>query len=173
MLFLAVYCFTDNNLPTVPTFAILAFILFEIREIAFLFRAWFSVTQSHVNFPNILYKMNSSGKKLGSRKVAKKVANAWTEEDLLNAIHALDSVPGSTIRGVAKQFGVGESTIRFRLSKRKEGKALGKAGRKCVFSENVEKNLAECISVVCNYGFSPTMFEVIVSIEFVFILKSK
>lgn len=73
-------------------------------------------------------------------------------------------VPGSTIRGVANTYGVSESTIRFRLKKISENKELGKSGRKCVFSEAVERELAECIAVVCNYGFSPSMCEFSVSL---------
>jgi len=56
-----------------------------------------------------------------------------------------------------------ESTLRFRLVKIKEGQELGKAGRKCVFDQETETELAECISVVCNAGFSPTMGEISVS----------
>ena len=99
-----------------------------------------------------------------SKKVAKKIKNAWTEEDLVNALHKFDSVPGTTIRGVAKEFGVGESTIRFRLQKRKKGETLGKSGRKCVFDQKIESDLARCIAVVCNLGFSPSINEIIVSI---------
>ena len=32
-----------------------------------------------------------------------------------------------------------------------------------MFSEETEKELTECISVVCNTGFSPTMHEITVS----------
>ena len=64
--------------------------------------------------------------------------------------------------GTAIHFVIGESTLRFRL-KRSQDKPLGKAGRKCVFGEETEKELAECIAVVCNCGFSPSMEELRVS----------
>jgi len=80
-----------------------------------------------------------------------------------NAIHHFNSTPGASIRKTAAEFGLGESTLRFRLVKIKEGQELGKAGRKCVFDQETETELAECISVVCNAGFSPTMGEISVS----------
>ena len=63
------------------------------------------------------------------KKVKTKSHNTWTEEMLQEALHELDLVPGATIRGVAKH-GLEESTIRFRMKKRKANLALGKAGRK-------------------------------------------
>ena len=120
---------------------------------------------------NICYRLYIMNKKCktkhqGSRKVNKKIENTWTEEDLLEALHHLDYVPGSSIRGVARQFGIHEATLQFRLRKRKAGEELGKAGRKCVFDSETEKELTKCISVVCNLGFSPTMLEIIVSALF-------
>ena len=35
---------------------------------------------------------------------------------------------------------------------------------RCVFDTETEAQLAKCIAVVCNLGFSPTMQEIIVSI---------
>ena len=64
---------------------------------------------------------NGKKTKEGSRKVQKKVVNAWTEEQLQDALHEIDSVPSTTIRGVAKRYGIHEATIRFRLKKRREG----------------------------------------------------
>ena len=55
--------------------------------------------------------------RVGSRKVKKKVKNCWTEEDLSECIHELQSAPGASIPGSAKKYGVSESTIRWRLSK--------------------------------------------------------
>ena len=106
--------------------------------------------------------------RVGSRKVTKKIENTWTEEDIQNAIHKIDSLPGKSIREVAKQFGLSESTIRFRRKKLFAGSDLKKAGRKCAFDEETETSLAECISVICNYGFSPTMVEITVS-SFIYI----
>ena len=49
---------------------------------------------------------------------------------LQEVLHELDSVPGATIRRVAKKHGLEESTIRFWMRKRKGNLALGKGGRK-------------------------------------------
>ena len=64
------------------------------------------------------------------KKVETKARNTWTEEMLQEVLHELDSVPGATIRGVAKKHGLEESTIRFWMRRRKANLALGKGGRK-------------------------------------------
>ena len=64
------------------------------------------------------------------KKVKTKPHNTWTEEMLQEALHELGSVPGATIRGVAKKHGLKESTIRFGMRKRKANLVLGKGGRK-------------------------------------------
>ena len=97
-----------------------------------------------------------------SKKVEKKIENQWEEGDMEGALHHLRSTPNATIRGTARKFNVRESTIRWRI---KNGdRELGKAGRKCVYSEEEERELAECIAVVCNAGFSPTIKEIQVNI---------
>ena len=101
--------------------------------------------------------------RVGSRKVTKKKENTWTEEDIQNAIHKIDSLPGKSIREVAKQLGLSKSTIRLRRKKLFAGSDLKKAGRKCTFDEETKTSLAECISAICNYGFSPTVVEIMVS----------
>ena len=111
---------------------------------------------------------HKNSNQVGSRKVTKKIENTWTEEDIQNAIHEIDSLPGKSIREVAEQFGLSESTIRFRRKKLFAGSDLKKAGRKFAFDEETETSLAECISVICNYGFSPTMVEITVS-SFIYI----
>ena len=98
-----------------------------------------------------------------SKKVKEKVEKQWTEDDMQNALHHKRSTPGASIRGTATQFGVSESTLRWRLEQEEKANGeffLKKAGRKCVFDENVEKELAECIAVACNAGFSPSMIEI-------------
>ena len=79
------------------------------------------------------------------------------------ARHGGCSTSGASIRGTANRFEIGESTLRFRIGKERAQEKLGKAGRKCVFDEETEKELAECIAVVCNCGFSPSMEELRVS----------
>lgn len=46
--------------------------------------------------------MNKGKNRVGSRKVTKKIQNVWTEEELQEAMDKLISIPGSSIRGVAK-----------------------------------------------------------------------
>ena len=55
----------------------------------------------------------SMSKMKNYKKVKTKACNMWTEEMLHKALHELDSVPGATIREVAKKHGLEESTIRF------------------------------------------------------------
>ena len=100
----------------------------------------------------------------GTRKGACSVQNVSTEATMDAAIHKLQYVPGSTIRGVAKEYGLSEWTVRFRLKKINEGKSLEKSGKKCTFDKETESSLAKCISVVCNHGFSPSINEVQVNV---------
>ena len=97
------------------------------------------------------------------KKADQKVDKQWIEDNIKNAIHHLNSSPGATIRNTAKKFGLGESTLRFRLAKLKNGTELGKPGRRCVFNQETEKELTDCISVVYNAGFNLTMNEIRVS----------
>ena len=96
----------------------------------------------------------------GTRKGARSMQNVRTEATMDATIHKLQSVPGSTIRGVAKEYRLSECTVRFRLKKINEGKSLEKSRKKCTFDKETESSLAKCISVVCNHGFSPSMNEV-------------
>ena len=82
------------------------------------------------------------------QKVKRKTNYTWTEEDLENPMHKVLSIPGTSIRGVAKKFEIEESTLRFRLY------------FWCVLDIEKEKRLAKCIGVVCNLGFSPTMEDI-------------
>ena len=101
----------------------------------------------------------------GTRKVGKIVKNAWSEDKLMEALHVLDSTPSVSIRGVAKQYNLSEATLRFRRKKIQAGEPdLKKAGRKCAFDGETEEHLAKCIAVLCNYGFSPSMLEIQVSL---------
>lgn len=86
-----------------------------------------------------------------SNKVLRKVSQAWTEEDMVAAI---DEVKSSTksIRSIASDNGVAESSLRFRLKRMKAGGNLQKVGKKRVFSDIEEGELANCISVLCNNG---------------------
>ena len=55
----------------------------------------------------------SMSKMKNYKKVETKARNTWTGEMLQEVLHELDSVPGATIRRVAKKHGLEESTIRF------------------------------------------------------------
>ena len=48
--------------------------------------------------------MDRKGNHPGSNKVKKLVTNAWTEDTIKAAIHKLQSVPGTSIRDVAKSL---------------------------------------------------------------------
>ena len=70
-----------------------------------------------------------------SRKVKKKVIRQWTEDDMTAALIEVKS-SSKSIREVAKEYGLAESSLRFRIKREKEGEPLRKAGRKNVFSES-------------------------------------
>ena len=91
-----------------------------------------------------------------SSKVHIKIKDAWTEEDLQKAIDLANSTTKS-YRSIAKECGVKESTLQFRLKKLRRNEELKSADRKTVLTVLEENELAKCISVVCNYGFSPTI----------------
>ena len=55
--------------------------------------------------------MGRKGNHPGSTKMKKLVTNAWSEDTIEAAIHKLQSVLGTLIRGVAKGFGVSECTL--------------------------------------------------------------
>ena len=69
-------------------------------------------------------------KKRNFQKVKRKTKYTWTEEDLEKAMHEVLSIPGTLIRGVAKMFEMGESTLSFQLKKTKANEPLCKSGRK-------------------------------------------
>ena len=54
-----------------------------------------------------------------------------------------------------------EGTLRYRIKKIETGKAFEGSRGKQALNADVEKNVAECIGVLCKLGFSPTMNEVI------------
>ena len=91
-----------------------------------------------------------------SQKVKKIVENAWSEGVMLEAVDKIQSTPGLSIRKVAKDFGLNECTVRFRLNKLKNG-GLQKVGRKCAFPTDQDNSLAKCIRVLCKNGFSPSL----------------
>ena len=101
----------------------------------------------------------------GTTKMGKIIKNAWSEDKLMEALHVLDSTPNASIRGATKQYNLSEATIRFRRKKIQAGEPdLKKAGRKCAFLAETEEHLAKCITVLCNYGFIPSMIEIQISL---------
>ena len=97
--------------------------------------------------------------KYAFNKVHIKIKDAWTEEDLWRAIDLANSTTKS-YRSIAKECGVKESTLRFRLKKLRWNKELKSAGRETVLTVLEENELAKCISVVCNYRFSPIINDI-------------
>ena len=70
-----------------------------------------------------------------TNKVQKKVVAPWTEANMKFAIAALQANPALTKRGVAKQYGVAEATLRRRLKLTSE---LKPPCRKPAFDQDVE-----------------------------------
>ena len=79
----------------------------------------------------------------GSRKVQKIIGNGWTEQIMSEAIEKIQCTPGASLREVAKDFDLNESTLRFRLRKLKNQEDLQKCGRKCAFPTEQEQCLAK------------------------------
>ena len=69
-------------------------------------------------------------KKRKFQRVKRKTKYTWTEEHLEKAMYEVLSIPGTSIRGVAKTFEIKESTLRFLLKKAKASEPLRKSGRK-------------------------------------------
>ena len=69
-------------------------------------------------------------KKRKFQRVKRKTKYTWTEEHLEKAMYEALSIPGTSIRGVAKTFEIKESTLRFLLKKAKASEPLRKSGRK-------------------------------------------
>ena len=63
----------------------------------------------HFSANNEIGPKNSN--RVGSRKDTKKLENTWTEKDIQNIIRKLNSLPGKSIRKVAKQFVLRKFTI--------------------------------------------------------------
>lgn len=82
-----------------------------------------------------------------SSKVHIKIKDSWTEEDLKRAIDLANSTTKSN-RSIAMDCGVKEPTLQFRLKKLRRNGELKIACKKTV------------ISVVCNYGFRPTIADI-------------
>ena len=88
-------------------------------------------------------------------KVSKKT---WSSESVANALHEIRS--GKSIRSSAKKYGMAESTLRNRIKLIQEGTEMVGSGRRNVLNEQEETQLARCINVLCNAGFSPSTNEI-------------
>ena len=73
---------------------------------------------------------NKKGKKRKYKKVKVKADHMWTNEDMAEAIHEYQSVPGKSKREAARNHGIEESTLRNRLKKIAQNVPLKKRGRK-------------------------------------------
>ena len=89
---------------------------------------------------------------------------SYTEENMSACLKEVDKKDGRSLRKIAAEFGIHESTVRLRLKKRLQiesgAEPPKKVGRPTVISATDESCLAECISVLCKNGFSPTLDEI-------------
>ena len=83
----------------------------------------------------------------------------WTENDMERALEKVKRGELS-IRGTGMLFGIPESTIRSIKNQIEEFPDVA-PGRKQYMSKDVEASLTECIKVLCENGFSPTVEEVL------------
>ena len=101
----------------------------------------------------------------GTREVGKIVKTAWSEDKLMEALHILDSTPGVSIRGVAKQYNLSEATLRFRRNKIQAGETdLKKAGRKCAFDGETRGTFGKMYCRPLQLWVQPSMLEIQVSL---------
>ena len=75
-----------------------------------------------------------------------------------SALEAVEN--GDSIRAAAKKFGVSESNIRRRKKLTSDGKELVGSGKNTILTKEQETELANCIGVLCNAGFSPCRNEI-------------
>ena len=88
---------------------------------------------------------------------------SYTEEKMSACLKEVDKKDWHSLRKIAVAFDIHESTVRLRLKRRLQidsGDAPKKVGRPTVISATDEVCLAECISVLCKNGFSPTLDEI-------------
>ena len=78
----------------------------------------------------------------------------WREKDIENALHKVRN--GGALKGVARKYGMSDGTWQKRL----EGKVMTGSGSKTALTAEEEKDLAECITVLCEAGFSPSVDEI-------------
>ena len=90
---------------------------------------------------------------LKSRK-EKRTKKSWTQTDFQLAISAIDS--GTSIRKAARQYGMTDGILRYKLKQRSEGSVVNNTGRPTILSKTEEALLAEVVRTLCRIGFSPT-----------------
>ena len=89
---------------------------------------------------------------------SKKKKIRWNKESIQQALSEIRN--GSKIRAAAKKYGMDEGTLRYRLKLERNGKSMVGSGRRPTLNEFEEKELAKCIHVLCNLGFSPSTNEI-------------
>ena len=88
---------------------------------------------------------------------------SYTEEQMSACLKEIDKKDGRSLRKIAAGFSIHEATVRLRLKRRQQielGETPKKVGRPTVISAIDEACLAECITVLCKNGFSPTLDEI-------------
>ena len=92
------------------------------------------------------------------RQYVKKMRK-YNDADIERALDMIDN--GTSIRKAGTMCGMSEHLLREKLKKREKGESLAPcSGRKPAMSAELESNLAKCIEVLCNVGFSPTREEI-------------
>ena len=91
---------------------------------------------------------------MSKRNEKRKIQMKWNEEDVKEALKEIKS--GKLIRPTAANYGMSEGMLRNRIKMEEKGKALVGSGRRPSLSVEEEKQLASCIGVLCNLGFSPS-----------------
>ena len=89
---------------------------------------------------------------------SKKSKIRWDKESIQQALSEIRN--GSKIRTAAKKYGMDEGTLCYRLKLERDGKKMVGSGRRPTLNQFEERELAKCIHVLCNLGFSPPTNEI-------------
>ena len=88
---------------------------------------------------------------------------SFTEPQMEKCLRELAKKDGRSFRQVCIDCNIASSSVRTRINKQKmidAGEKPAKMGRPTILKEVEEKELADCIAVLCKNGFSPTLDDI-------------
>ena len=87
---------------------------------------------------------------------------SFTEAQMDKCLADIAKKDGRSLREVCRNNGINEASVRTRIKRNEKAVAHGdpKIGRPTVISKEDEKELADCIAILCKNGFSPTLDDI-------------